>query len=416
MRPKLTRTTRHLLGPGGQSGNLAALDSPDAEAAPPMYRDRLIWEMSPKSPYDPVLLSTAIAQNPNEPFVFVDSSLFDLRTPTAVWNALLSRPHGITIIPSIRAELEPWLHANPGHPATHAIRLRDAAVDVRDYDTRSPGDTRLYQYYANLLGIRKKLLPLLRGMFEVRHGRTPTREELDELKREAHANFGERGYMLLKKGESAAGSPNFLTDEKLVVTAVMTGIRTGKPVFILTKDEDVLEQFYQMLWLLDTHYRGMLLAKAYVDDPSRFIAIPIPMEDRGFAKAFTGEDNLLVANALDSRELVLPANFTCVRLHCCVMGELMTRMTFIAETQMEELLDVKSETGGLNTRLLDGRNCHLWIGPLPTRREFSGCGAIALEQRRPWPKSTATFSSLDINQALFCRQPFEGLIRSRILA
>ena len=39
-------------------------------------------------------------------------------------------------------------------------------------------------------------------------------------------------------------------------------------------------------------------------------------------------------------------------------------MTFLAETEMKRLLNVKGDTGGLNTGKLDGRNCHIWSAPL----------------------------------------------------
>jgi len=414
-RPKFTRTARHLLGPPGASGNIEALESPNAVAAPPMYRRRLLWETSPKMPYDASRLAAAIVSNPADPYVFLDTSLFDDRTPLGVWDALLSRPRGITIIPAVRDELEPWLQANPGHPATHAIRLRDVAADVRDFDSRSPEEARLFQYYGNLLGVRKKLLRILRWQFEEKNGRPPNEGEVESLKRAAHEALGPRGYMLIKKGEAATGSSNFLTDEMLVVSAVIAGIRTGKPVFILTKDEDVLEQFYQMNWLLETHYRGMLLAKAYVRDPSRFVTVPMPIWNEVFTYGFTGAGNLLLPDTFDRRDEFLPSTFRRVRLHCCVMGDLMSRMTFVGETQMGELLDVKAETGGLNTNLLDGRNCHFWLGGLPLPQEYSGCGAIAFERRVVWPQSTATASVIEVNQATYCAQPFEGVIRSPLL-
>jgi hypothetical protein len=70
-----------------------------------------------------------------------------------------------------------------------------------------------------------------------------------------------------KKGAEAAGSRNFFTDEMLVYTAVATGLRSGRPTYILTKDEDLQEQFYKLTWLLDTHYRSMLFAHRFAEEP-----------------------------------------------------------------------------------------------------------------------------------------------------
>lgn len=73
-----------------------------------------------------------------------------------------------------------------------------------------------------------------------------------------------------------------------------TGIETGREVVILTKDEDIQEQFYKLQWLLDTHYRGMLLADMYASDPSRFVTQPMPIDNPEFGAMFEGDDNVLV--------------------------------------------------------------------------------------------------------------------------
>ncbi len=51
------------------------------------------------------------------------------------------------------------------------------------------------------------------------------------------------------------------TDESLVFETVANGIRSGRPSLLLTRDRDLLEQFYKLCWLIDTHYRAMLIAR-----------------------------------------------------------------------------------------------------------------------------------------------------------
>lgn len=53
------------------------------------------------------------------------------------------------------------------------------------------------------------------------------------------------------------------TDEAPVYLAVERALITGKQTLVLTRDADVEEQF-KLLWLIDTHYREMLLADRYV--------------------------------------------------------------------------------------------------------------------------------------------------------
>ena len=44
--------------------------------------------------------------------------------------------------------------------------------------------------------------------------------------------------------------------------------RTGRQTLILTEDADVEEQLFKLLWLIETHYRGMVLADKYAADPA----------------------------------------------------------------------------------------------------------------------------------------------------
>ncbi|HUL84615.1 MAG TPA: hypothetical protein VLX89_03750, partial [Actinomycetota bacterium] len=59
-------------------------------------------------------------------------------------------------------------------------------------------------------------------------------------------------------------------DEEVVVEAIRHSIVSGQPVIVLTKDADLQEQFYKAIWLLDTHYRGALMARRFSEDRSGF--------------------------------------------------------------------------------------------------------------------------------------------------
>ena len=129
-RPKMTRTTRHMLGPAGQSGNLAALGSPSATARPPAFRERLLWRVSPKTAYEPGKLARWIGSHPHNPQIFVDASLFDRRAPMAVWDALPRRFHGLTsTIMRQRSRCRPYSTASRAggcalqHPVNANVRV-----------------------------------------------------------------------------------------------------------------------------------------------------------------------------------------------------------------------------------------------------------------------------------------------------
>lgn len=197
---KMTRTTRHLIGREFD----AFCDYVREDHAPYSPRGygfihRLSWMVTPKVRYDPIRFANALASHPAKPDVFVDTSIFDRRTDLRVWNALLSRRQGIIIVPAVHRELAPWLDSHPEHPATQAIRLRDPAVDLRTYDTTTPKESAAFTYYVRLLGLRKKLFAAFRATFEREHGRPPTANEEEDLRREAHRTAGPRGYLLGKK-------------------------------------------------------------------------------------------------------------------------------------------------------------------------------------------------------------------------
>ena len=103
--------------------------------------------------------------------------------------------------------------------------------------------------------MRRRAFEVADERFEREHGRAPDEAEREVLRKELEKELGPRGFMLAKKGFS-----DLPTDEALVYLAVEFALSTGRPTMILTGDADVEEQFFKLLWLINTHYRGMLLA------------------------------------------------------------------------------------------------------------------------------------------------------------
>jgi hypothetical protein len=334
-----------------------------------------------------------------KPHIFADTSVFDDRTDRIVWKALLRRPRSLTIIPEVLCELKPWLATHPEHPAAQAVRLRDSAIVFPEKTQPTDQDAVPLQYYVNLLALRKRMFRMIAAKFEHEHGREPSGEETEELHRTVHARLGPRGYLLAKKGAASHGSRNFFTDEVLVATAVLTGLRSGRSVVLLTKDEDLQEQFYKLMWLLDTQYRGMLLAKAIDKNPRRFETKTLPATEPILQELFESDDGLLVRRPSDGLHEVLPERFSPVDLLCSVIGERATHMAFTADAEMAELLDVKRKTSGLNTDLFDGRNCHAWLGPLNMPASIRPFGCVARDKRAALKLGQIPLAMLDFYHA-----------------
>ena len=81
------------------------------------------------------------------------------------------------------------------------------------------------------------------------------------LANELQQEVGERGFMLAKKGLAKVSCSNFAPDEILVGKALLEVLYAGREVVLVTKDEDIQEQLYKLIFLLETHYRAMLFGE-----------------------------------------------------------------------------------------------------------------------------------------------------------
>lgn len=407
---KDTRTGRYLRETSPRHGYDGKILLPPQPSPPGrVFVPRLTLRASPKAEYDVEGFARSVAAAPKDALFFCDTSLFDRRTYGRLWEALLNREGKVVVVPPVRRELEPWLASNPEHAAARAVLDGAPAVRFLGLDPDDWREHATLEYYVDLLGFRKRLLALERARFEEEHGRAPDEGEIRALKQGLNNNLGPRGYMLAKKGAEAEGSPNLCTDETLVYLAMKTAIQTGREVIILSKDEDVLEQFYKLQWLLDTHYRGMLLADLFARDPGRFVARPMPEDDPDLSEMFAaGDDGLLVERPgwliTGDAAPVLPPYCHPAVVHCMIVGERLSTMVFCAEREMERLLHTKAVTGGLNTYKLGGRNCHLWLAPLDVPRSLRGCAVVARDRRVK--AGLISMPLFDGNQAVFSGERF----------
>ncbi len=385
-RHKDTRTGRHLRGTSSRHGFDGFAMFPVVSSPPGReFMPRLTVKGTSKLTYDATGLSQTVANASEEALFFCDTSLFDNKTDARLWKALLNREDKMVIIPSVRKELEPWLSSNASHVAGRAILNEEASVRFLDFDADDEREQATAEYYVNLLGLRKRVVTVQLAEFKKNHGRAPSDGEFRDLMEELHNKIGPRGYMLAKKGHTAEGSPNFFTDEVLVYLAMKTGIETGREVVLLSKDDDILEQFYKLQWLLDTHYRSMLLADLYARGPDRFISYPMPKNNQDLEEMFPGDDNILVERPswLISGHTapILPPYCHHVVVHCWIVGNRLAQLNFCAEREMERLLHTKGVTGGLNTYKFGEKNCHLWLASLQIPTPLKGCAAIAKDSR-----------------------------------
>jgi len=299
---------------------------------------------------------------------FLDTNIFTRELNPLIWSALTERR--IPITTGVGRELLPWLKDPFCNKA-----IRDSVLAALTQVTSStpsgqfppsgfgllaPGQRFAdhgYEYYVNLLALRKMMGPLAIAVLTKRLGRAPTQAEFHA---EVQGRLGERGYLLAKKGLEANESPNKLTDEHLVVTAALTAITSGSEAVIMTRDPDVLEQYAKLCTLMKEHYRATLTAELYASSvatlPFREVSVGGDMRDY-----FAGE-SVLQLETSDIEFNPLPRNFHFVCIYCLLVGGTPDNMkvtvsSFCAETEMAHALRIKASTGGLTTDKFGGRNC-----------------------------------------------------------
>lgn len=344
--------------------------------------------------------------------VFVpDSSFFDDRLDVEIWRTLLEGPGRVVLLPHVEEEVGGWLTSHASHPAAEAVAAAESPFERIDFGTWGEDEIRAFTYYVQLLAFRKSLYKLMAYRRESELGRELTEREILQANSESLEHFGHRAVVLTRK--ATGGDPStltFYTDESVTTLAFFISIRSGRPAIILTRDQDLLEQFYKLQWLLDTQYRGHLLAEAFVAElrPTRSMPSGAPWDE-----AFVGgPNNRLFERSDRDLELVLPERYTSTRAECWLLRTTETVFSFDGEREMGALLDAKGRTGGLNTDRLQPRNCHIRLAPLPIEHALRGHAAIAEDRRIQMQRTNVALPMLDVNQALMTGERFKKVVRS----
>lgn len=416
-----TLTTQFLQGPPPDADVFLGPPGPTPPGRMPI--PRLGFFVPPKIPYDPPKLAERIrnassnSYSRQETMFICDTNVFIDPVGDVVWDALLDTR--ILMVPAVWQELQNVWMGSPAHNGRVRDILRRDFADPNSNHCRftffqlPTDDTEVVaatEYYVNLLAIRKKAIDIVAAEIERRNGRRPTEAE---LQRACNAHCGERGYQLAARAAKNPNRPFPFADEELVVTAVMSAMFSGNEVVLLTRDAGVQEQFYKFIWMLDTHYRGMLLAEDFASDPEKYRPVAIPPEDPRTALGFVGSENVLLSRTGATPYELLPQQYEPLPLYCWLFGDaggdsVVTMLNFCAEAGMRGLIRTKGRTAGRNTERFGGRNCHLYLFPL----SFDPLGAYAIvgDDRRCAVGEKVTVPWLDLQQSLFEAERFRRVL------
>jgi hypothetical protein len=395
--PKLTRTAEHWAAPRAHVDGVRPISQ--AVIEDPTFMPRLSWKIRPPIPITDAKLPETIRGAGDAAF-FCDTSVFDERLDPAIIEAMLAAPNRLVLTPFVMAESKDWLGRHPDHPLAAAIVKKEAPVLERKPPADGARGRSSYLYYLWLLLMRRGTFELHERRFEEEHGRAPNEVEREAIRLEVEKQYGPRGFMLAKKGLSKVPA-----DESLPILAAEFALETGRIAHVVTADADVLDQFAKLLWLLDTHYRAMLLADHYASDFAKFSPRPLRLSRvfRDDQSAFPFEPGSAVLIDRGSEDLlhVLPPRPRCVAISCWHLSKDFSAMTFMAEQEMRRVLEVKDRTGGLNTDRLGDRNLHAWLAPLPVRDEDRVCAAVVRDKRVTLPGTAVRVPMHDFAQSAF---------------
>lgn len=287
---------------------------------------------------------------------FPDTCFFSRKPPWYLVESCLA--YGLCVIPSMIAELKPWVADTPFRELLwaasrgHSIRGRLELL-APEYARSLPA----YDYYLSLLKYRKQVGEIAVKVLEQRLRKEPTDAQINgELQR----RFGPRGAELARKGWDERDSPNRFADEELVVTATLTAIMCGSEVPILTFDTDVHNQFAKLAHLISEDYRSMLVAEEFQRNPFSW----------GFrTQIMDGRSTGLKLRHSDVCNLIPSHPFT--NAYCLLLGNdfsdlRISRADVNFPLDVRRLLEIK-ETTSRNTDKLGTRNCRA-----SSRQNFRG--------------------------------------------
>jgi hypothetical protein len=388
-----------------------------------MWVRRLSW-----NPFPPISLVTdqeladLIATSLQDAAFFVDTSFLRGPLSSGVWDALSKRQ--VNVSEGVALELATWM-ASPQSDQTRNRQIVNAILrNDRGFirPTFAPAlSTSLwfgFKYYLQLLMLRKRAGKIFAEKFQAKQGRLPTTDEFfSGFKKQAHG-LDDMAARIAWKGYTDHGKPNYDVDERIILQAIIHGLQTGQETVILTRDHDLLIQFYKAIFLLDTHYRSMLAADHIAKVPGRFRHFSFDELDAGFQpyfdRAFGGLSKSCWRPDVTLPEfvrLILPLEYRTVMLECWWFGQgpdkyQFSRQAFSAEDHMLQVFAQKAKGQGRNTSLFEQRNCHHW--PVP----WSGWPNPGIVVAEDQFKSVAgrDFRYLDVIHAL---QSNEGHIKIR---
>jgi hypothetical protein len=328
---------------------------------------------------------------------FCDSTVFIAPTDECIWSSLLRQKRTVLIPPMLK-ELRWWLADSEGENReawrqVNAHLKGDRAAEVRTIDYIADVSSAAINYYINLLGLRKHIFGIVRERLTKELGKPPTKVEISNYCQQAGTS---RAQLLGRQGENNKIPEHLYNDETLAVVAVLHAITTGEEVTIVTSDEAVLDQCCKLIDLLSWQYIALCLADEYCTNPARY---PVRIIDNPAPDSFSDSQIRILSKISSTATECWPRRYTSVLVHCMLLHQHVSRVTYKLDRQIRWLLDNKTRTNGLNTERLDGLNLHLFPAEL-VRRGYGDVAIIAHDMSIPTGGAAMRIAAHDVELVL----------------
>ncbi len=262
-----------------------------------------------------------------------------------------------------------------------------------------------YEYYVNLLSVRKRTGIRVANQLRMEAGRDPGEIDVrNRLGREYHPRLVPIAF----KGWKDQGKRNYMADEELVVSAVITAIMTGGTTTILTWDTDIFEQFIKLGEMLTAHYMCYRFGMVRHINPDGVPMKTMPIDTAGGTEhGFVGTTVDTIAISKRDADRLPPHKYIPVHCFCVLVGNTcdepkVSIAAYCLEQEMAGLLFTKGQTNAKNTSYFLGKN--IVGGTMMRGKTFAV--AFALGEEKMVEYEGVTVSWFDLHHALKGDPPF----------
>jgi hypothetical protein len=314
---------------------------------------RLCWAYTPKIPIEEAKLVDRLAAR-RDWMIFMDTNMVTTSV-SGFWPELLQQPRRLVFTIPVIDELEDFLCRKPDYPLYRALMDGHESVLVLEHPRRGTPDWIAQQYYVVLMLCRRSTFDTAKAISEGLYGRKLTSDEESTIRSKMQRLLSRERIVLDAKKRSP-----FLADECLVYYAVRHALTSGQPTMLLSSDFDVAAQFRHLMEVILSHYRAMLIAERYKQEPNLFR--PRAIGTNVLGGYFLDEPGVEIDLTVLGPDNPWPSSTPTHAPISCITAtpHHVSEMVFNAETEMKWVLWMKANTPGLSTNLLDGRNLHSW--------------------------------------------------------